>query len=62
MTIVGVILIIIGASSLIQSFRQSDSMNEILKAGRDPASLQSTIWSLRLIGIAALGGGIYLVV
>lgn len=61
MILLGVILILFGASALIQSFRQADSMNEILKAGRDSGSLQSIIWSLRLIGIVALGGGIYLV-
>ena len=41
-------------------FRVHDTMNEIIKAGRDPNSLQSSLWSTRIIGIICMSVGAYL--
>ena len=58
--IVAIILILYGISGIIQSFRKTDTENEILMAGRDPNSVQSSLKSVRIIGLISLGIGIYL--
>lgn len=58
--IVGIVLLIYGVSGLIQSFRPHDTMNEIIKAGRDPSSLKSSLRTTRIIGVLSIAGGIYL--
>ena len=58
--ILAIILILYGISGLIQSFRKNDTENEILMAGRDPNSVQSSLKSVRIIGLISLGIGIYI--
>lgn len=58
--ILGLVVGLYGVSGFIQSFRVHDTMNEIIKAGRDPNSLQSSLWSTRIIGIICLSVGAYL--
>jgi uncharacterized membrane protein HdeD (DUF308 family) len=58
--IIGIILLIYGISGLIQSFRSHDTMNEIIKAGRDPSSLESSLRSTRIIGVLSITASIYL--
>ncbi len=60
MKILSVIIIIFGFSAGIQSFRIRNTLYEILKAGRDPESLKSTIWKQRLISISCLLIGFYI--
>ncbi len=60
MDILGVILIIVGLSAGVQSFRVQGTLNEILKAGRDPDSLTSTLWTQRIISLSCLGAGLYI--
>lgn len=58
--IAGVLLLIFGISSVIQSFRPYDTMHEIIKAGRDPDSLGSSLRITRIIGIVCIAASIYL--
>ena len=52
--IIGVVLLIYGISALIQSFRSHDTLNEIIKADRDPGSVKSSLKSTRIIGIVSI--------
>ena len=58
--IIAIILILYGVSGLIQSFRKSDTENEILKAGRNLSTTDSSLKSVRIIGVISLGVGIYI--
>lgn len=60
MAILGVVLIIVGLSAGVQSFRVQGTLYEILKAGRNPDSLTSTLWTQRLISVFCLGAGLYI--
>ena len=58
--ILAIILILYGISGLIQSFRKNDTENEIVKAGRELSTVESSSKSVRIIGLISLGIGIYL--
>lgn len=60
MEILGAVLLFVGISAAIQSFRPHDTMNEIQKANRDPRSHGSTMRGVRVISIVCLAGGAYL--
>lgn len=60
LNILGLIVGLYGVSGFIQSFRVHDTMNELIKAGRDLDSLQSSLWSIRIIGIICISVGAYL--
>lgn len=60
LNILGLAIGLYGVSGFIQSFRVHDTMNEIIKAGRDLDSLQSSLWSTRIIGIICISVGAYL--
>lgn len=61
MKILGIALLIFGLSALVQSFRKRDSMAEIMHRGHEANELGSILWMARLMGIAAILGGAYLV-
>ncbi len=58
--VVGIILCIFGLSSFVQSFRVNHTAQDIINARRDINSLGRTLWILRIMGVAAIGGGVYL--
>ena len=60
LNVLGLIIGLYGVSGFIQSFRVYDTMNELIKAGRDLDSLQSSLWSIRMIGIICISLGVYL--
>lgn len=60
LNILGLAIGLYGVSGLIQSFRVHDTMNEIIKAGRDLDTLQSSLWSTRIIGLICMSVGAYL--
>lgn len=61
MKILGIVLLIFGLSALVQSFRKRDSMIEIMHRGHEADELGSILLLARLMGIAAIVGGAYLV-
>lgn len=53
-TFFGIVLFIIGASAMIQSFRVHDTRNELDKAGMSQDMLKSSLRNVRILGIACL--------
>ena len=59
-TFFGVVLLIIGSSAMIQSFRSYDTSNELEKAGLPQDMLKKSLRNVRILGVICLVSSIYL--
>ena len=60
MTILAWVLIVAGVSGLIQSLRRNDTLEQMIKNGIDPSTLNSNLWFYRIVGIGCLSGAAYI--
>ena len=60
MTILAWVLVVTGVSGLIQSFRRNDTLDQMIKNGIRPSTLDSNLRFYRVIGIACLCGAAYI--
>jgi|AntDeeMinimDraft_4_1070355.scaffolds.fasta_scaffold00487_21 uncharacterized membrane protein HdeD (DUF308 family) len=59
-TFFGIVLFVIGASAMIQSFRTHNTREELNKAGMSQGMLKSSLRNVRILGIACLAAAGYL--
>lgn len=59
-TFFGVLLLIVGSSAMIQSFRTHDTRNELEKADLPQDMLKSSLRNVRIIGVTCLALSAYL--